>query len=82
MADNIIEDLPGEIWKDMAHWEDSYEMSTRGRCKSKDRYINNRFGLTLRKGQLRNFSKKAKTLGSFITLFVEIAKKVRLKSWI
>lgn len=36
-----LEDLPGEIWKDVKGYEDSYQVSNMGRVKSKARNILN-----------------------------------------
>ena len=36
---SIIEDLPNEIWKDVVGYEDSYEVSSLGRLKSKERIV-------------------------------------------
>lgn len=34
-----IENLDGEIWKDVVGWEDSYEVSNMGRVKSKFKVV-------------------------------------------
>ena len=36
-SDHSIDDLPGEVWKDVVGWEEAYEVSNLGRIKSKER---------------------------------------------
>lgn len=36
-SDHSIDDLPGEVWRDVVGWEDSYQVSNLGRVKSKKR---------------------------------------------
>lgn len=48
-----LENLDGEIWKDIPCYEGYYQASTKGRIKSMDRKIKNSYGTSIRKGKLK-----------------------------
>lgn len=49
--ENIIENLEGEIWKSIPGYEGYYEVSSVGRVRSVDKYINARTGKDGQKGK-------------------------------
>lgn len=42
--DHSVDDLEGEMWKDVIDWEDSYEVSNLGRIRTKFRMVNGKAG--------------------------------------
>lgn len=47
-----------EIWKDVPEWEDCYQVSTKGRVRSKDRYVRtNRGSKRIVKGEIKSLYK-------------------------
>lgn len=47
-----LEDLPGEVWKDIVGYEDFYQVSNLGRVKSLNRIVNNNGGLRIISGKI------------------------------
>lgn len=57
----MVQDLPGEVWKDVVGFEDHYMISNKGRCKSKGRYINNKSGKAFIGSKLKKICKRNKS---------------------
>lgn len=52
--------MENEIWKDVKNYEKYYQVSNKGRVKSKDRKILNGFGLITKKAKILNGSDNSK----------------------
>jgi hypothetical protein len=68
-----LEDLPGEIWKDIKGYEDSYQISNMGRVKSKERQV--KFGTGSKVIKLQLMKQTINKYGYNDIMFSRIGKK-------